>query len=302
MSGRKKLSTKEFIENAKEIHGDKYDYSKVNYINAHAKVCIICPEHGEFWQTPIKHVNSKNGCPYCANNIKHTTAWFIKKAKQVHGDKYDYSKVNYVNRNIKVCIIDKKIGEFWQLPFNHLNGYGPNKTRGEKVWSKRGRITTDDFIEKAKEIHGSKYNYDLVNYVDCNTNVKIICNKCGKIFQQKPKNHINLKHGCPFCNESKLEKEVENMLIDKNILFERQKHFKWLGKQSLDFYLPEHNIAIECQGEQHYRPVDFAGRGNDWAEKQFDIIKKRDLKKMNKCINNGIKILYYSPDNKNIII
>lgn len=131
ISGKCKYQTNDFIIRAQEVHGNKYDYSKVNYIDSHTKICIICPEHGEFWQTPTNHL-SGNGCPGCKNeNLKstfsNTTEQFIKKAKKVHGDKYDYSKVEYINNNTKVCIICPEHGEFWQEPHNHLQGKGCSK-------------------------------------------------------------------------------------------------------------------------------------------------------------------------------
>lgn len=96
-------------------------------MNANTKVCIICPKHGEFWQTPSGHLSGK-GCPKCYKESRSsTTEEFINKAREIHGNKYDYSKVNYVNAYTKVCIICPKHGEFWQIPANHLNGHGcPN--------------------------------------------------------------------------------------------------------------------------------------------------------------------------------
>ena len=81
----------DFITKARQVHGDKYDYSKVEYINNSTKVCIICPEHGEFWQRPNHHL-SGHGCPKCKNVFKKDTETFINQAKEIHGDKYDYSK------------------------------------------------------------------------------------------------------------------------------------------------------------------------------------------------------------------
>ena len=112
-----------FVESAEKIHKNKYDYSKVSYTNNHTKVCIICPIHGEFWQTPNKHFKG-NGCPICSGNIKSNTNDFIAKAKQVHGDKYEYSKVEYIDSVTKVCIICPSHGEFWQTPHDHLQGKG----------------------------------------------------------------------------------------------------------------------------------------------------------------------------------
>lgn len=117
-----------FIKKAKSVHGNKYDYSKVCYVNSQTKVCIVCPEHGEFWQTPANHIRG-NKCPICSNKgrgrIKRSsTEEFIEKAKSVHGDKYDYSKVEYVNSNTNVEIICNTHGSFYQKPLNHLNGQG----------------------------------------------------------------------------------------------------------------------------------------------------------------------------------
>lgn len=292
MGGKKRLTREEFIIRAKEIHGDKYDYSNVVYTSMKDKVCIICSEHGEFWQSPLKHIHQKCGCPYCANNRSYTTEEFIKRAKKIHGDKYDYSKVNYVNRNTKVCIIDKEIGEFWQVPFCHLKGYGPSGSRGKRVWEKRGKITTEEFIKRAEKIHGKRYNYELVEYKSINEKVKIICNKCGNIFEQTPNNHINQQNGCPKCNISRLEESVEIELIKNSIKYihiANKDNFKWLGRQSLDFYLPDYNIAIECQGIQHFEPVKQYG-GNKRLKQQMES----DKRKFELCCKNGIKILYFT--------
>lgn len=131
-----KNKTEDFIIRASKLQNNKYDYSKVNYINNCTKVCIICPIHGEFWQTPKNHLK-KCGCPKCSN-IKNTekqrsnTEEFIEKAKEIHGTKYDYSKVNYINAKTKVCIICPEHGEFWQIPYNHLLMNGcPECSRGK---------------------------------------------------------------------------------------------------------------------------------------------------------------------------
>lgn len=301
MGGKKQLTTEKFIERSNIKHNFKYDYSKSFYIKSKEKVCIICPIHGEFWQQAGKYMNG-DGCPKCAINAQHTTESFIRKAKQIHGDKYDYSKVEYVNNHTKICIIDKECGEFWQLPQNHLKGCGCHINHGKRVWNTRGRITTEEFINRARKVHGDKYNYSLVEYKGANVKVEIICKKCGKHFKQTPNNHINQQNGCPFCNESKLEKEVEMFLNKKHIIFEKQKRFNWLGRQSLDFYLPKYNIGIECQGEQHYKPVDFGGKGIKWATEQFKYTIKKDNIKKRKCENNGVKLLYYSNFNKKIVL
>lgn len=121
----RKASINEFIAKARNVHGDKYDYSKVNYINATTKVCIICPIHGEFYQTPSRHL--LGGCKKCGvdTRVKKRTISrddFIKEANIKHNYKYDYSKVEYINSKTKICIICPIHGEFWQTPNSHLNG------------------------------------------------------------------------------------------------------------------------------------------------------------------------------------
>lgn len=124
-------------------------------------------------------------------------------------------------------------------------------------------------------------------------NVCIICPKHGE-FWQTPRNHVHNTAGCPTCNESKLERKTRNYLKEKGIQFEYQKRFNWLGYQSLDFYLPDYNIGIECQGIQHFEPVDFSGKGN--AEEQFEEIKRLDERKKELCEEKNITLRYVNYD------
>lgn len=147
----KRKTNDEFIREAQLIHHNKYDYSKVEYANNKTKVCIICPDHGEFWQTPSDHLNGK-GCPQCAGNVRCDKDTFIEKAKHIHNDRYDYSKVEYVNAHTKVCIICPEHGEFWQTPNNHLNGNGCPLCKNRKIGDVL-RDTVEDFTKKSNEIH-----------------------------------------------------------------------------------------------------------------------------------------------------
>ena len=287
----KKLTTEEFINKAKDIHGDKYDYSKVEYVNNKTKVCIICPEHGEFYQTPRDHLNG-SGCKKCFDNLKRgkkrqlTTKEFIEKAKLIHGEKYDYSAVKYVNNSSKILIICHEHGEFLQTPNDHLSGCGCKKC---SIINKSNKIksTTDIFIKNANLVHNNKYDYSKVNYINNRTKICIICPEHGE-FWQTPHSHLNGR-GCPHCNESHMENEIENILNEnkiKYILHER-KIFK--NRLELDFYMPEYKIAIECQGLQHFSPIKYFG-GNEDFEKR----KKNDELKKFLCEQNGIRLIYYS--------
>ena len=147
----KKKSNDEFIREVQLIHHNRYDYSKVKYINNKTKVCIICPDHGEFWQIPSDHLNGK-GCPQCAGNVRYNKDTFVEKAKIIHNDRYDYSKVQYVNAHTKVCIICPEHGEFWQTPNNHLNGNGCPLCKNRKIGNVL-RDTVEGFIEKSNELN-----------------------------------------------------------------------------------------------------------------------------------------------------
>ncbi len=287
---RQSLNTEQFIERAKKVHGNKYDYSKTEYINSSTKVCIICPIHGEFWQRPTEHLRGR-GCKKCGDlsvgikNSRITTDEFIERAKKVHGDKYDYSKTEYISPRKKICIIDKEFGEFWMMPYAHLNGQGCPSRRGEKI-SKANSKSKKKFIEDAIQIHGDKYDYSKVEYKGAFEKVCIICPKHGE-FWQRPTEHLS-GCGCPICKSSHLEMEIKNWLDNNNVEYVYQYRNKIFGLQSLDFYLPKYNIAIECQGEQHFRPVKYFG-----GIKEYNKVKKLDKIKKEICDNNNIKLIYY---------
>ena len=296
----KKMTTEDFIERAREVHGDKYDYSKVEYVNTKTKVCIICPIHGEFYVSPANHLKER-GCPKCrtrSNIIKnyevsnpmvikhHNIDSFIRKAREVHGDKYDYSKVEYKDNKTKVCIICPIHGEFWIRPDHHLHGQGCKKC-GDLIRYENKKVYQEDWIKAATEIHNGKYDYSKVKYINADTKICIICPKHGE-FWQKPSAHMQ-GQGCPICNESQLEKEIITFLNNENIKYEYRYHSEWLGKLELDFYLPKYNIAIECQGLQHFEPIKHFG-----GMKRFIRQVRNDNEKEKRCQEQGVTLLFYS--------
>lgn len=184
--------TTTFIVKAKEIHGDRYDYSKVNYEHNLKEVIIICKEHGEFLQLPKTHKRG-NGCIQCGINSRATKRTrlideFIKEAKLVHEDKYDYTKVEYCKSSVKITIICKIHGEFKQTPNSHLQGNGCKKC-AIVYTSGLQRSNISNFIKDATEIHGDKYDYSNLNYINSKTKVIIICKEHGE-FEQSPSNHL----------------------------------------------------------------------------------------------------------------
>ena len=286
-----KKTTEQFVEEANIVHNGKYDYSKTDYKGKDAKVCIICPEHGEFWQTPHNHLNGA-GCPKCkyenfSEKYKDTTETFIEKAKLVHGDKYDYSKVEYVDSHTKVCIICPEHGEFWQKPNNHIHGWGCAKCSG------MAKKTTEQFIEESKNLYPEKYTYDKTEYVNGKTPLTITCKKHGD-FRVYPNDHLKGQE-CPECTIYKLEGDIKSMLDKEKIEYMWQYSNEYLGNQRLDFYLPKYKIAIECQGEQHFHPVKFFG-----GEKKHLIQKAWDERKKTACLENNVSLFYYT-SKKNFI-
>lgn len=291
----RRKSKEQFIEDAKQVHGEKYDYSKVDYVNNYTKVCIICPEHGEFWQIPNNHINFKRGCPKCGlkQRIKTQTSnkeTFVENANKLHRGKYDYSKVDYVNNHTKVCIICPEHGEFWQTPNSHLSGQNC-PVCGNLMRSKKTAFSKEEFVLKAKLVHGEKYDYSKVDYINISTKICIICPKHGE-FWQEPRLHLS-GCGCGKCHQSKLEKEIEDLLIKNNIQFEYNKHYSFINNLQLDFFLPNLKIAIECQGLQHFKKGNW-NKNAEINQKQFEKVVNCDNIKRQLCEENGIKLLYYS--------
>ena len=284
----KTKTTEQFIEEAKKIYGDSYDYSLVDYKNSHEKVKIICPIHGIFEQIPYNHLRGKK-CLKCAQEISkqqsstiRTTKNFIEDAIKKYGDSYNYSLVDYKNRNTKIKIICNKCKRvFEQIARYHLEGNGcPFCARNQKK-------NTEQFIEDAKKVHGDKYDYSLVDYKDTHTKVKIICPTHG-VFEQRPLNHLT-GEGCSYCCESHGEKAIVNYFKKYNIEFEREKKFnncKNIFPLRFDFYLPKLNTCIEYDGKQHFEPVKIWG-----GESHLKYTKRNDKIKTDYCLNNHIRII-----------
>ena len=202
-------TTEDFIIDAKKIHGDKYDYSLVDYKNCKERIKIICSIHGDFEQTPDGHLTGR-GCFKCSGTIKRTKNEFIEKDRMIYGDKYDYSLVEYINNFKKVKIICKKHGVFEQQPNKHLLNQNCILCSGLK------RKTTEEFILQTINIHGDKYDYSLVEYKNTDTKIKIICPIHG-LFYQKPSSHLN-GHNCSFCKK-RYFKNDQHLYIFKDIKY-----------------------------------------------------------------------------------
>lgn len=284
----KKLTKEELIKRFNQVHNFKFDYSLMDYKDINSKIKIICPKHGIFEQTPKNHLKG-NDCFECSKrNRSKTNKEFIRQANIVHNNFYDYSLTKYKNYLTKVKIICPIHGEFEQFPTEHLFKKSGCKKCGIEKTKKITLLGLDKFIEKSNKIHHNKYDYSNVNYINSYTKVIITCPKHGD-FLQKPQDHLYSKAGCPVCKESKGERLISQILQNYNIAYVSQKTFDDLRHKMLlkfDFYLPELNMCIEYDGEQHFRPI--LGWGGDELFKELQI---RDKLKNEYCKENNIPLL-----------
>lgn len=237
-----------FVQEAMNIHGDRYDYSQFIYNGAFHKSEIICKTHGRFDQNPNNHIHNKRGCPKCAveqnlENIKNIeSAKFIENAKHIHGEKYDYSLVKYIKTHLAVDVICPIHGVFTCLPSNHLRGHGCHYCSGNK-------INKEIFVSKARIVHGDFYAYHLVDFENSNDNkVSIICPHHG-IFIQDHSNHLS-GNGCPKCSHriSSYETEILNFLKEneEDSFISSAKHLNDITE--IDLLSEKLKIGIEFNG------------------------------------------------------
>ena len=290
---RKNVNTRktkdEFIIEAIKIHGDRYNYDKVEYVKNRQNVKIICKEHGCFEQTPKSHLRGSN-CPKCVlilNSSKRrlNQEEIIEKFKSKHGDKYNYDKVNYINFNTPVIITCKKHGDFKITPDKHML-YNCKKCYYETI-SKRLGTPYEIFLERANKVHNnSLYEYSEKTYINCSSKIEIICKKHGS-FWQLGKKHI-MGQGCPKCFNSRGESLILKFLNENKIDYIYHHWFpdcKDINPLPFDFYLPEHNICIEFDGSQHQ--AKDKGQSFFYDEK----IKIHDEIKNKYCKNTNIELI-----------
>jgi len=280
---KKSSNTEKFIEDSIRIHGNKYDYSHVQYKGKKTNVKIFCNTHKTFFlQTPDTHKKG-SGCPACGKvigKIKKTAKItdVLAKFKETHGDKYDYSRVDYVRRDKKVKIICKTCGTtFEQVPAAHIQGNGC-PVCAQIVRTASQTHDREKFIEKATEVHGNKYDYCAVNYTGCKSKVSIICKTHGE-YRQVAAGHLQ-GDGCPKCAcvESKGEQELADFLAEFENVETRNR--KILKGRELDIYLPDKQIAIEYNGSYFH------------SEKRHKDPKWHMLKKQQDCEAQGIRLIH----------
>ena len=272
-----------FRRRAISVHGNKYDYSCVNYVNNHTNIQIKCSIHGEFLQTPYKHLIGR-GCQVCGGSKKLSTETFSINSKLIHGNKFDYSKVKYVNNCIKVVILCSIHGEFFQRPQDHMRGMGCPKCVGKNK-------TTEEFVKQSNIIHENKYDYSTVKYINAYTKIKIICKKHGE-FEQTPSHHLS-KQGCQKCigMVSKQETEFLNYF---NIPNKKENRQVLILRKKVDGYDEKTNTIYEFLGDYwHGNPKrhNFSDY-NKTCKKTFGELYYETFNRFKKLNDVGYKIKY----------
>ena len=273
-----KKTQNEIIALFKGVHGDYYDYSITIYDGYHKPFYVKCPIHKKVRiSSPANHIAGK-GCNDCGNlkiaeKLRMKKSEFIKKARFVHGYTYDYSKVKLVNHHTKIIINCPHHGDFdSQTPDSHLHGHGCNDCGGSK------KLTQEEFISKSKEEHGDRYDYTEVVYKNSTTRVKIICRIHGE-FEMYPSNHYRKGgSGCGKC-KNKAESKIAEYFKEIGIQWKEKK----INNRAYDFYLPDYNMLIERDGEQHYMYVKY-------FKKPLAQNHAIDIEKTNIAIKNGFRI------------
>lgn len=320
-----RLSRKNFIKRAKEIHGDKYDYSKVHeFKNMNEKVEIICKKHGPFFQTPAQHILGKAGCRKCFNEQDSIRKFnkgkekFFREAAIKYNNKYDYSKVEYNGWKTKVCIICPEHGEFWQTPEAHLASItgcpecsiilsANKKSLGEDIYIDRinkkisylknrgfdisyvrlvkldGQLTLNErsHVLLHCNIHNITWESSIGGFISGNG---VFCPECSKQIQRS--------NGEKFCyNEVIKYRKIEQIISNKKLDISKNSRYSNTSMILLpDIYIKEvhsQDIIIEYDGKQHYEYEPYL------QETSFNFIKqvRRDQFLEAYCKDNNIKLL-----------
>jgi len=275
------LSFDKFKLHCNNIFDNKYDYSESDYLGMKHPIKIICPIHGEFTQKAQSHYLGHH-CFKCSGSKRFNNQEIIDQFIKKHGNRYDYSKVDYKNNKTNVEIICKKHGLFQQSPYEHKNGNGCPSC------SKNRRLDGNMFIEIANNIHDFTYTYKN-DYINSKTKVSIICKKHGE-FLMTPNHHLK-GQGCPNCKRSLGELIIKKYLNDNKINYEHQKFFKDLTNGNnrylfFDYYLIDYNTCIEYDGIQHFEPIlKFGG------EDAFNKVRLNDNIKNKYCKDKKIKLI-----------
>lgn len=283
--GKYKSDTLAFIERAKAAHGDKYDYSMVEYSGTSGKVKIICPKHGTFEQAAGAHVAGQ-GCPECGSEIvglrsRSNTGEVLSKIKAVHGEKYDYSNFKYEGCQKQTTVTCKKHGEFQILPLTLING-GGCKQCGIDASASKQKLKQADVISKIESKHGKKYGYENLNYTGSKNKIALSCEKHGQFNAEA--GSIFKGTGCPRCaNVGPSQGQLEMFeFINSVVPAELEVKFK-NSQHSHDILIPSLDLSVEYHGLI-------------WHSSKFQKNERADFKKHRLAAAEGIRVIHIYED------
>ena len=287
----KLITQEDYMSRVLAIHGKKYDYSKLVYKAAKVPVEVICREHGSFFIVPTSFTSRGSGCSKCVGR----GADWVDRFKSIHGDLYDYSKVKYIGKDLKVSIGCSVHGEFFQSPDNHFRGkQGCPKCKGSKI-RKSKQLTFEVFKERAQAIHPDKFTYEAVEWSNMQMpTVAVTCEHGTNM--QRPVNHLSGQITCNKCGNMKSQDEeaIADFLAQYTVVERRNRQI--IAPKEIDIYLPEFKMGIEYHGlywhssprthsnyhREKYEAANKAGIRlvqifeDEWLDKQ-DIVKNRLL-------------------------
>ena len=291
--GRKLISNEVFVNRLREKRILEKLIPLEEYKGKDTKILFKCNICGYEWKTRTDHIINGCGCPMCCNKQRHekyakTHNQFISELKQKGIlDKIEVLEEYYTNAT-PILVKCKKCGYEWKIKPSHLL----QNQLCRKCANEEKKKTNIQFILDLERKGLLDDVLPLEDYKSCKEKILFKCLKCGGEWYARPDNILQNK-GCPICKTSSLENDIEELLIENNIKFTKQycPHFLNNGRSHLrlDFYLPQYNIAIECQGLQHFKPIKFWG-GDEGLKERIE----RDEKKYKLCKDNGIEILYYT--------
>lgn len=273
--GEMTKKTKDYLRRAGDIHKNKYDYSLVQDIKTNKdRIDILCPIHGKFSQVVANHVCTRQGCPRCGGNYRKSTEEVMIEIDRVHGDKFVYPLFEYKTNKQKIEVICRTHGSFFPSVKEHLKGGGCPKC------AKNAKMNTASFIEKAKKIHGDRYDYSLVDYKGTEELITIKCKKHGP-FAQRPHGHM-MGYGCAKCVGNSSKKENE-WLDSFNIPSLKRQHRLKLGNsiRVVDGFDPSTNTVYEFYGDYFHGNDTYYDHGwtNKLNGKSFAELYQKTMKK-----------------------
>ena len=282
-----KKSHEQYIKEVAEINPNVEVVE--TYINAQTKILHLCKIDGHVWSVAPSVILRGDGCPKCGGNARKNTEGYahevltINPNIEVLGD--------YINAFIPIlhrCKIDDH--EWYAEPANILSGRGCPKCKSHML----SNMFVKSHEQYIKEVAIVNPDIEVLEkYINAHTPITHRCKKDGYIWKIAPSNVLT-GQGCPQCQESIGERKIRQWLQSNYIEYVYQKTFfacRLIKELPFDFYIPKHNLCIEYDGRQHFEPIDFAGKGKEWAEQQLLLVQRHDDIKTKYCKENNIHLL-----------